>query len=707
MRIVDKRTFLGANCLLPVPAIGLVVDPGSDMAEIDQLRFGQAVRDVNFAIEALDNAFTPARMTPLSFGRSSGSGIGDFVAELALVLQRQFVCSAQQSRVVHRAPTGLTTIAYECRHPRLGLLAGSCAVGICTAIFSAALGAERSLVAMIEEFKNAASGVVPALETRLLLLEADRRGIPWFRLAENIPVVQLGEGNKRRRFRNSLTDETGDTAYRLASFKPLGAHLMHELGLPVPLQGIVETEEQAVTLGRKLGFPVVVKPVGMDMGVGVRVGIANEAELRAAYRDSRAHGQIQVEQHLAGFDYRFTFIRGRLIGVVRTSPPVIEGDGRSTIRQLIEAEAASVATEVRKKVIVDEEVLGRVAASGYAMDDVLPAGDRIVLRLWWRNKPDHTLANVTAETHPENIDAAFLAVQAVGLDVAGVDYITTDISRPYHETGGAFTEVNPMPAMAGVQRAGISAYPMLLQALFPDGDTGRIDTVVVLGAHGAEPVAASIERVLSQTGHQVGVATRERFDVAGQKIRRHTDSDAERGRTILRHPRATASVLQTTQEAIANEGLALERCSVGVLLMPDPVLPETHEGSYEAAVAAAKLLCEVADRIIVMDVQDPRAPDVVSVTSEGRVIWTDFASDRPGPSPRRPGDTLFVARLDGRKCSIIVDDGQGLRALATIERPAIGDVAADPRTCRVWLMALAAAVGLGVAPTAAAAAVMG
>ncbi len=698
MRIVQGQVYQGANLHLPVPAIKLVVEPDSHTGSIDPSRLGEVAHTINQAIQPLDNAFMPARMAENPDDGPIASSIGEFVAELALVLQRKFICTATQSRVTQESEHDNLVVVYESRHPRLGLLAGRYAIRLCDNLFSPAGEAEQALTALVEEFRAAAAGVAPIIETRLLLCEADKRGIPWFRIAEDIPVVQLGQGIRRRRFRNSLTDKTGDTAFRLASYKPLGAHLMRELGVPVPRQGAVDTEEQAVAFAQKIGFPVVVKPVGMDMGVGVHVGIDSEVDLRTAYRASKKHGSVQIEQHLAGFDYRFTFIRERMIGVVRTSPPIIEGDGSSTIQQLMDFDPPPTDLEVRKKVIVDDEVLGRVSAAGYTVDDVLPAGERIVLRKWWRNKFDHTLADVTAVTHPENIEAAHLAVQSMGLDVAGVDYITTDISRPFYETGGAFTEVNPMPAMAGVQRSGIPAYRLLLDAVFPDGATGRIDTAVLYGAKGAEAVGAAIETILAHAGHSVGIATNERLEVAGQKIRREIVREDERGRTILRHPRSTAAILQATEAATQSVGLALERCHVAVFLH------QSDSQAVETDAALTNLLCAIADAAVVMDVDDLRASQVVSVRNAGRVLWVDAGFGKPDRFARRPGDVVLTARLDAADWTFMVDDGQGPQPLATIPRPFFDDPAVQEEIARALSMAFAASLGLGISQTTIAAA---
>jgi len=696
MRVVEERRFQGANCFLPVPAVILVIELDSDSKVPDLSGLSKAARIVNEAIRPLDNPFSPARVREEYQRLPLGLSVGEFVADLALVLQRQLICTAREACVWEKPQNRHLVIAYESRHPRFGLLAGRYAIRLCTLAMAAASDGATLLSGVVDEFKKQAENLIPTVETRLLLHEADRRGIPWFRLAENIPVVQLGQGVRRRRFRNSLTDDTGDTAYRLASYKPLAAHLLHDHGIPIPLQGIADTEDRAVAVAHRLGFPVVVKPVAQDMGVGVRVGIPGEVELRTAYRESRVHGPVQIERYLPGFDHRFTFIRGDLVGVVRTSPPIIEGDGRATIRQLLEAEPETTATLARKKVIVDEEVLGRIRDAGYTMDDVLPAGEQIVLRLWWRNQRDHTLEDVTAITHPDNIDAALLAVQIVGLDVAGADYITTDISRPFHETGGAFTEVNPMPAMGGVQRTGIAAYPTLLDAFFPRGETGRIGTAVLFGTRDIDAVVAAIESILAHAGHQVGIATRTRFEVAGKPVRREGAEESERVRTIMRHPRPTAAILQATAETVAAKGLAIDRCGVGLMLMPEAGSDGSGTVANEQDLEAAALVCSVADSAVVIDADDPRAPCLVSAAAARRILWVTADLGGFPVGLRRPQDALVAARWGEGDCVVVIDEGQIRHRVGTMKGALIGEDVVARGARRTWLMSIAVAIGMGI-----------
>jgi cyanophycin synthetase len=688
MKIIAERLYQGANSYLPVPAVVLVLTAGDGDALPAPADLARAARKINEAIKPIDNPFTPARLKDLYEPETGLAAAGALIADLALVLHRQFGCTASGSTLRPLGEPGRLAIAYETRFPIFGRTAGHCALRLLLAALKDDGTASGVLAGLVEELKDNVTTQLPSYETRLLLQEADRRGIPWFRLAENIPVVELGQGALRQRFRSSLTERTGDTAYRIASFKPLAAHVMQQVGVPMPGQAIADTEDAAAAIAARLGYPVVVKPVGRDMGVGVRIGIASESELRAAYRDSRQHGTLQIESHLPGFDHRFTFIDGRLVSVLRTSPPVLRGDGSSTIGALLEAVPQTTATLVQKPIIVDDEVRERIAATGYGLDDVLPAGKRIQLRRWWRNKPDHVLENVTDLTHPENIDAALLAVETVGLDVAGVDYITTDISRPYHETGGAFTEVNPMPALAGVQRSGTRAYPLLLEVRFPAAATGRVPVAVMAGGSGAPEIADTVERLLTQAGHRAGIAADGRLAVSGALIRRKAGLEIERMRTILRHPRTTAALIQVSAASVVEHGLGLERCDVGIVLPRDAALDGATSSPAAIEAQGAAVLISAIDRFLVMRADDPLAAMAIAAMGERPIIWV--AADAAGPADRRRHDIVVsAASVDGGRVATI-DEGQAPRRLRL---PPAGGASE-----RGWplLVAVATAFALGI-----------
>jgi cyanophycin synthetase len=73
------------------------------------------------------------------------------------------------------------------------------------------------------------------------------------------------------------------------------------------------------------------------------------------------------------------------------------------------------------------------------------AGEVVYLRSTGNLSTGGTAIDLTDAVHPDNREMAIRAVEAVGLDVGGVDFLTPDITRSYKEAGGAICEVNAAP----------------------------------------------------------------------------------------------------------------------------------------------------------------------------------------------------------------------------------------------------------------------
>ena len=81
---------------------------------------------------------------------------------------------------------------------------------------------------------------------------------------------------------------------------------------------------------------VTVKPLDLNRSIGVTLGIRNEEDLDQAIRTARLHSEsVMIQRYVEGFDYRVLVIAGKAVGVLEYRPAFIEGDGRSTIKQLI------------------------------------------------------------------------------------------------------------------------------------------------------------------------------------------------------------------------------------------------------------------------------------------------------------------------------------------------------------------------------------
>jgi cyanophycin synthetase len=680
MKITKEATYDHPNLILPVPTICLLIERDGGLGDLTLSAIADAAQRIGGAIPSLS-----ARLSELASeirNYSTRRAIATCIAETALLLHNDLFLPA--AHALGLAPNGKPEIvaAFEFRNFKLGLLAGRAAVALWDLALSNPAPELDGLADINTQLRKDARGVQPRLGTRYLLEEAARRDIPStqlldlkIRIKRLSDLFQFGQGCKQKRFMRGITSNTASLAYELTTFKPATAHLLAEHGIPVPPQGVADTWEQAIAIGQQIGFPLVVKPIDQDMGAGVLVAISDEAALQEAFTRTRRYGVVQIEKYITGFDHRITFIDNVLVSVLRTTPPIIVGDGKTKIQQLLEADRIATPSMIKGKITIDDEVLGRVRDHGYAPDDILPSGQEIVLRLWWRNALDHALEDVTPLAHPDNIEVARRAVQLIGIDVAGVDFLTLDISRPYYETGAAITEVNAMPALAGVQGCGRPAYSMLFDSLFPQGSDGRIPTALVLDERDDGSAVAMTEKILGACGLTVGVSSRHGIRIAGKPIRREVADDTAQARLILQNPQVSAAILQISAETIRRRGLPIDKADVAVLMPPD----KKAKQPTETADKLVNLLRATARKAVVLNCRDPRGPALLSLP--GRLIWIVDEFGAGDCEHRRDGDSAVALRKIDGHIFICVVEGRKIRKLAEAPRNLTkSDGSADRRT---------------------------
>src|SRR5206468_12728236 len=95
----------------------------------------------------------------------------------------------------------------------------------------------------------------------------------------------------QQRIRATMTSLTGALAVDVAGDKKLTTQLLAAAGLPVPRSEIVRTEEEAVAAARRIGFPVVTKPVDGNHGRGVMLDLGDERAVRSAFKKSMAEAR--------------------------------------------------------------------------------------------------------------------------------------------------------------------------------------------------------------------------------------------------------------------------------------------------------------------------------------------------------------------------------------------------------------------------------
>jgi cyanophycin synthetase len=266
-------------------------------------------------------------------------------------------------------------------------------------------------------------------------------------------ALELSLGSKRFRVRdNCVPIDAPDTLAR-AGDKELVYRLLAREGLPVPphLRFRASRFEPALEFLAARESRCVVKPCcGTGAGAGVTTGIRNRDELLRAIPIAGAHsGDLLIESEVPGRNFRILLLAGRLVDAIERRPPALSGDGRTTIAQLLARANAERQARGRREAQVligsDLDMQLTLARQGLSLDAIPEAGREVVLKTVINDNSGRENLSALSVLCPEIIDSARRAAAAVGSELAGIDIITGDPSRPLAETGGVVLEVNTTP----------------------------------------------------------------------------------------------------------------------------------------------------------------------------------------------------------------------------------------------------------------------
>ncbi len=430
------------------------------------------------------------------------------------------------------------------------------------------------VAAEVEALRTLKQEVCLGPSTSAIVEAARARGIPFRRLNTE-SLVMFGQGAKQRRIIATETDRTGAVAESIAQDKDLTRTLLRAAGVPVPKGRPVASADDAWEAATDVGLPVVVKPQFGNHGRGVATNLQTREQVVAAYELARAEDEgVVVERFAPGADHRLLVVGERLVAASRREPAHVIGDGRSTINQLIEEvnrdpRRGDGHASVLTKIQIDGVALGVLTEQGVTPESIPDAGRRILIRRNANLSTGGTATDVTDLVHPEVAARAVDAAKIVGLDVAGIDVVVADISRPLEEQGGIIVEVNASPGLrmhlepsAGTPRPAGEA---IIDHMFPSGENGRIPVVAVTGTNGKTTTTRLVAHILRKSTRNVGMTCTDGIYLDSRLIEAGDCSGPRSARSLLMNPRVEAAVFETARGGILREGLGFDRCSVAIV----------------------------------------------------------------------------------------------------------------------------------------------
>ena len=502
-----------------------------------------------------------------------GTWMGHIIEHIALEIQTMAGMDVGFGRTRGYGEKGVYNVVFAYMEESVGRFAAKVSVSICEALIK---GEAYDLTEDIQHMRELRESERLGPSTGSIVEEAEARGIPWIRL-NKYSLCQLGYGANQKRIQATVTSETSSIGVELACDKEDTKYLLEQAEVEVPKGDIIRRESSLDEACRYVGYPLVIKPVDGNHGRGITVDIQNYEDALVAFHAAKesSRGAVIVEKFITGEDYRLLVINNRLVAAAKRTPAHVIGDGKSTVQQLIDEVNKDPRRgygheNVLTQITVNDLTKTIIKDAGYTLDSVISEGEQLILKDTANLSTGGTAEDVTDILHPAIVSMAERISKIIDLDICGIDVMTTDISKPLSETGGAVLEVNAGPGFR-MHLAPTSGLPRnvaspVIDKLFPiKGDTGRIPIIAITGTNGKTTSSRLIAHIAKMSGHRVGYTTTDGVYIQNRLLMSGDCTGPASAEFVLKDPTVNFAVLECARGGLLRAGLGFKRCDVAVV----------------------------------------------------------------------------------------------------------------------------------------------
>ena len=648
MRILNRNVYVGPSQYAKFPVIRLELDLGV-LEQWPTAKLGGGFVDALVAALPGLAEHGCSYREPGGFLRrmreGEGTWLGHVLEHVAIELQNvagEDVTFGKTRSISDDRP-GVYSVVYEYAQREEGIAAGELALKLLDSLLPAEL---RTATDDSWNWEDERDGFIRYAQRRALgpstaslVKAAVDRGIPWLRLNEQ-SLVQLGHGKYQQRIQATVTGRTPHISVELASDKEETNKILGSLGLPVPRQELVTSQTEALRAARRLGGGVVLKPYNGNHGRGITINVSGEDEIRAGFEAAREHSRsVIVETYLAGDDHRLLVVNGELIAATKRTPGHVVGDGKQTVAELIDIVNSDPRRgvgheKVLTKLKLDREAELMLERVGYTAESVPQVGEIVPLRSTANLSTGGTATDVTDIIHPDNRAMAERAVRAIGLDVGGVDFLSTNIAESYKSIGGGICEVNAAPGfrmhIAPSEGTPRDAAGPVIDMLFPAGAPSRVPIAAVTGTNGKTTTARMLAHIAKMAGYTPGLTTTDGVYIDGQRTVEGDMTGPVSARMVLADPQIDLAVLETARGGLLRSGMGVGEVDVGAVIN----VASDHLGlkgidTLEQLAEIKRIVVEVARDCAVLNADDPNVLKMSAYTDAKVICYVTMNPSHP------------------------------------------------------------------------------
>jgi len=500
-----------------------------------------------------------------------GVKLSQVVEHIALELQNLSGMGCGFGQTYASPQPGIDYVIFAYTEERAGEYAANAAVKITEALVK---DTKYNLDKDIERLHEIREDEHIGPSTYSIVAEAVSRGIPFIRLNRN-SLIQLGYGVNQKRIQATMTCRTATFAVELAGDKNATKDILEEAGVPVPRGTTVYDLDELKKAVQELGYPIVTKPLDGNHGKGATIHIKSWKEAQRGLIEAQKFSEgVIVEQFIQGYDFRLLVINRKFVAAAKRTPAMVIGDGESSIQQLIE----KVNKDPRRgvghekeltQIKVDKATRDILKDKDLTSKSVLSAGEALFLKSTANISTGGTATDVTDLIDPYNVLMAERIAGIIGLDICGIDVMTSDIAIPLNETRGAVLEVNAAPGfrmhVAPTEGLPRNVAEPVIDMLFPHGCPSRIPIIAITGTNGKTTTTRLTAHIVKSNGYQVGFTTTDGIYIQDKLLEKGDTTGARSTAFVLRDPTVNFAVLECARGGMLRSGLGFEQCDVGIV----------------------------------------------------------------------------------------------------------------------------------------------
>jgi cyanophycin synthetase len=410
--------------------------------------------------------------------------------------------------------------------------------------------------------------------TSCIVEEAAKRGIPYIRLNKQ-SLVQLGYGVHQKRIRATIASTTSNIAVDIAGNKEETKMLLEAAQIPVPKGTVIRTEGELTDAIEKFGYPLVIKPIDGNHGKGNTTNITTWEQAIKAFAAAKEYNRsVIVEKFIDGYDFRALVINYKFISAALRTPASVTGDGEHSIQWLIEETNKDPRRgygheKVLTQITIDQFTQKMLDDHNYTLETIPPEDELVLLKPTANLSTGGTSTDVTDEVHPANIFMFERIAKIIGLDICGIDVMTTDLQTPVTENGGTILEVNAAPGfrmhLEPAQGLPRNVAEPVIDMLFPRGSAGRIPIIAITGTNGKTTTARITAHIAKSAGKKVGYTTSDGVYIQNQMMMKGDCTGPVSSQFVLKDPTVDFAVLECARGGILKSGLAFQNCDVAIV----------------------------------------------------------------------------------------------------------------------------------------------